>query len=57
MDRFYYEAAEDDNIWWIYDRLEGDAPIGNVSSFSMARLAVGLLNDQSRKAAEEAGLR
>lgn len=56
MERFYYEAAEDDNIWWIYDRLEGDDPIGCMHSLSMTWIVVGLLNAQSRKAAEEAGL-
>lgn len=56
MERFYYEAEEDDDIWYIYDRLEGDEPIGSMYSLSMALLIVILLEQNSRKAAEEAGL-
>lgn len=56
MERIYYEPDEDNNIWWIYDRLEGGEPIGNMNSLSMTLLVVRLLNAQCRKAAEEAGL-
>lgn len=47
MERFYYEAHEDANIWWIFDRQEGDEPLGCMYSLRLAQTVVGLLNSVS----------
>ena len=52
MERFYYEAADDDNVWWIYDRLESEEPVGCMYNLNMTWIVVGLLNAQCRKPAE-----
>lgn len=44
MERYYYEYDDEDDAWWIYDRLNGDQPMGCMDTRSSAQTIVGLLN-------------